>query len=107
MPSHSHRFTRTLVLIAGLLFTPFLFAVNPLPPEQVKELSPLFKTYSENSQAAIAVRKQAENLQTEIATQQAKVTELQGKADKAETDLSELQEFDRKKPGKVKPEELS
>ena len=102
--SRSTYFFRASLLIA--VFTSPAYAANPLPPEQAKELGNLHQTYSAESQAAIAVRKQAENLQTEIATQQAKVTELQGKADKAETDLSELQEFDRKKPGNVNPEKM-
>lgn len=97
---------RILGLIAGFCFTTLLHAAPPLPPEQVKELTLLYQTYSADSQAAISVRKQAETLQTEIATQQTKLTELQGKSTQAETELGELQEFDRKKPGKVKPEEM-
>jgi DNA repair exonuclease SbcCD ATPase subunit len=99
-------FSCKIAVLAGLFLTQIAYAANPLPPEQAKELSQLFQTYTSASEAAINVRKQAENLQTEIASQQSNLLTLQNKADSAEKELSELQEFDRKKPGKVKSEEL-
>lgn len=106
MTNHIRTFTSKLAFLAGLFFTPIALADNPLPPEQATELGKLYQTYSVDNQAAITARKQAELQQTEIVTQQSRVVELQGKADRAETELGELQEFDRKKPGKVKPEEM-
>jgi len=100
------RIFRALVLLAGLSTAFSTFALAPLSADQSTELRGLYKAYSVDNQAAVAVRKQVENLQTEIVTQKAFATELKSKADRAETKLSDLQEFDRKQPGTVKPEEL-
>lgn len=95
-----------LALLVSLTISIPAFAANPLSPAQVNELGKLYKNYTANNEAALAARKQAELLQTEINAQQAQLTDLQDKAQKAETELSELQEIDRKKPGKLKAEEL-
>jgi hypothetical protein len=101
-----HHLMLGLTLIAGLAVSQQSFAANPLSANQADELGKLYRSYGVDSQAAIAARKQAELLQTEIVTQQARLTELKGKAEQAENELMELQEFERKKPGKVKPEEM-
>lgn len=106
MFSYFYRRTRKIAFLAGLFFTPIALAANPLTPDQATELGKLYQTYSVDNQAATAAHKQAELQQTKIVTQEARVDELQGKADRAESELGELQEFDRKKPGKVKPEEM-
>lgn len=101
------RFLSSLLIIFFCLTVASLaHAVPALSPEQSTELKRLYQSYAEANQAAQTARQQAELLQSDISSFMSRQDALRDEAAHAEADLMELQDFERKKPGRVKPEEL-